>query len=296
MRIINFFLSTLLATSYATKAEYLEAGEQAFKINCLACHQVDKFTVGPSLIEISKKYPKNNLDKFLAWANEPGKVNPKAIQMPSMAHVGNETLGNIHLYILDAAKGKKEKKKVKNPFNKGFKRKITYPYVRRAYMPETSPASIGIIFNKEFGIAWDTTIANIRYGFEATRPYMNAHKLQKQLDLSGIIYQKKNEQLFSFASTKNKNYEFIGYKLKNNLPELLYQFGDIKIRERILPGSTAKSYIRQFNISGVNETSTLDLSDSGNSKITATKGTLNNKKLTLTADEVKDFAIEVTIK
>ena len=54
-------------------------GEQAFKINCAACHLADVLVVGPSLVEVARNYPADKQADFITWAKTPGKKNLKLI-------------------------------------------------------------------------------------------------------------------------------------------------------------------------------------------------------------------------
>jgi cytochrome c551/c552 len=284
----------LLLTSHVSQAEDLKNGENHFNINCLACHQIDSFTVGPSLVEISEKYPTDKREYFIGWANQPGKVSQQTMQMPAMAHVGDKNLTDIHAYILEIAKGKTEKKKQKNAPSEFSQPAPVYPFVSRLFMPKTSPATITIGFREDFTLAWDTSIANIRYAVFGAKAYMEAFKLPKKMNLSGIKYSPNNAHPFSFADVQS--YQYIGYKLKNNLPEILYQYGDVKVSEKLRPGKNTASFIRHFHITGLNQPMTMDLSHSGNVAITSTKGQIKNNLLTINALDAQDFVIEVTIK
>jgi cytochrome c551/c552 len=83
---------------------------QVFQIQCAACHQVDQMVVGPSLVEIAGIY-KNDPDGFVKWCIAPQHKREGVIEMPSMAHLGEPVLRQLHGYILEAAAGKTERKK-----------------------------------------------------------------------------------------------------------------------------------------------------------------------------------------
>ncbi|MDU0352854.1 cytochrome c [Paraglaciecola aquimarina] len=65
------------AGSWGNVAYANQQGEKAFKANCQACHALDRFSTGPSLVYIRDAYPKSALSAFLAWAKNPWQSEPR---------------------------------------------------------------------------------------------------------------------------------------------------------------------------------------------------------------------------
>lgn len=283
------FITVLFCSSQSFTKE-LPTGEKAYKDNCQACHQLNSFTVGPSLVFINKNYGKDELNLFLKWAKNPGKKNPNTIQMPSMVHVGTQGLTDIHQYILTVTQGIKESKKRHNftPFKNP---KIKTPYVKRGFMPFSSPASVGVIINEQLGINWDTSIGRIRYAFVGNKNFFKGENKQNELK-PFIYYQETTEKLWPFT----QDYQYIGYKIENELPEFIYQFGNIKISEKITQGINNKSFIRQFTVSGVTAPIKLNFAHVGKAKLKSNKGQWQQQTLALSVIEAEHFSVEVIIK
>ncbi len=82
MKSVVFFLALLVFVSCKKEAD-VNFGKTAKKIsgqelfegegNCIACHQIDQKIIGPSLLEIAKKYKEENASivSFLKEESEP---------------------------------------------------------------------------------------------------------------------------------------------------------------------------------------------------------------------------------
>ncbi|WP_158965412.1 c-type cytochrome [Paraglaciecola sp. L3A3] len=291
MKNFNFITAVVLIFSLHAPAiaDEQQIGSQAYNQNCKACHSADRFSVGPSLVEIRTKYPKEKRQAFLDWANNPGKVNPKTIQMPAMAHVGNDKLAAIHDYILLSTKFLNERKpKPKFSFKAPQK---TYPFVKRAFMPFTSPASIFVALNEELGIVWDTTKLTTRYAVAGRQNIFSGENRIEQVR-PFVFYSETADTFWSIAN--DNNFNFAGYRLVNGLPNFLYSIGGASISEQIERGNKPKSFKRRYTIKGLKQGLTLDLAHQGSAQITADQGQLENNRLTLTPAQAKNFTIEVT--
>lgn len=273
-----------------------QAAKQAFDNNCKACHDVRKSTVGPSLVEIRDLYPIKKQQAFLDWTNNPGKKRPEGMQMPAMAHLGDKTLIAIQDYILTVSKGKN---KARNNFS--FKpAPKTYPYYQRGKMPFSSPAAVGLMFDKGFGLSWDAGTSRLRYAFSSKQSFFRGEANQQSLT-SDIIYQETAELLWSFS--KGQTSVFKGYRVVDELPQFVYQIGNIEITESFSQLSDAqlnikssKGFERHFVMQGVEQNIVMDLSHLGNVTLSASIGELNKNKLSLTPLQAKQFSITVELK
>ncbi|XPF92614.1 c-type cytochrome [Colwellia sp. RE-S-Sl-9] len=293
------FHTVLLISSglISTNVLAIDEGKLAFDENCKACHALDRFSTGPSLVYIRDNYPEDNNKAFLAWVKSPGKKNPDTIQMPPMGHLSERVISQIHEYILTVSEHVKEKQdKPKFPPFKRPERK--FPYVTRGVLPFTSPASIVVSLTPKVSIVWDSYIGKVRYAFPTFAPFhgeKNREKNSKQ-----ILYRENDNTGFSFAEGQAVNFK--GYELIGGYPEFYYQIGKIKVKEKITIGSKTNSFKRSFQISGMTKESepiSLNLShksqESSSSQIIASHGRLMNNSLHLTAAEAADFSVEVVL-
>ncbi|MBK1875906.1 c-type cytochrome [Pelagicoccus mobilis] len=263
-------------------------GQKEYQMNCAACHLVDTPSMGPSLFAIAKNYPAENKAEFIAWAKAPGKKDPALLQMPSMAHVGDEGLAKIHHYTLKATQGIKKEKKKKFPNFKEPKREL--PYVVRTFLPNTSPASAAIVLEGDISLCFDSEACRLRYAWTGSKTMLRGFR--SPAALPEPYYQETSPQLWSFANeTKPESH---GYRLVDGVPEFHYSFGDIEIREKIANGPKPGSFVRSFTLSGISSPVTLDLSHIGNVSISSNKGKLKGDTLRLTASEAKSFSLTIS--
>jgi len=265
-------------------------GEQAFKINCAACHLADVLVVGPSLVEVARNYPADKQADFITWAKTPGKKNLKLIQMPSMAHVPEADLAKIHDYILTSTKGLTEKKRsFLYPAFEEPKRPL--PYVVRTSMPDSSPASVAIVLENGLTACWDTEACRFRYAYLGDKT--NLFSIWKPASLPNKpYYRETSADLLSLPGKP----QFLGYRLINKIPEFHYRIGDVDIKEFLASNIRRGTFTRHFIIANHTGPLTLDLSGKGKATLTSNKGTLKNGVLTLTNEEAKSFTLKITAK
>jgi len=295
--------SLLLVLPLLAEDKIPSPGEHAFQINCSACHLLANEVVGPSLVEIAKTYPGKKRGEFIAWAKAPGKKNPKLIQMPSMAHVSDADLTAIHQYILDSTKGVEPGKR-SALFPKFKEPKRDLPYVVRANMPDSSPASVGVVLENGLSVCWDTEACRVRYAYVGSKT--NLFSMWKPAPLPNRPFHiETSEVLIHSATSDDGEGEFFpittkprfrGYRLINRNPQFHYSLGRMEIRELIAAGESKESVTRQFTITNVERSLLLDLKHKGKGTLSTDKGSLKDGKLTLTAGEAKSFTLTFTKK
>ncbi|WP_448248933.1 c-type cytochrome [Thalassotalea agariperforans] len=295
--ILALLLTFTLCGVFSANASAIQKGKLAFQKNCNACHSLDKFNTGPSLVYIRDNYPTEKEDAFISWVQSPGKINPDTIQMPPMGHLSKETITEIHNYILTVSQHVKEQQNKPKfpPFKPPAK---PFPYVKRGVLPFTNPASIVVSLTPQLSVVWDSYIGKVRYAYP-THANFNGEKKREE-NKQQILYLENDGSGFSFA--QNKPILFKGYELINGAPKFQYQVGDIKVIEQITLGATSNSFKRNFQIKGLadkNKKITLDLShqtlNNSPSKIFVSKGKLINSTLHLTAKDAANFSIEVRL-
>src|SRR5687767_5561030 len=147
---------------------------QTFQIHCSACHAVDHMLVGPSLVEISGIY-RENPDGFVKWCIAPQHKREGVVEMPSMAHLGEPVLRQLHGYILESAAGKTELKKTEGDPYTVPSAMTRRPQVLRIFMPDASPAAIAVALPGDLSFCFDASECRLRYvwkgGFIDGFPY-----------------------------------------------------------------------------------------------------------------------------
>ena len=268
---MRFFLTllTFFGASAISQASEPHPGEKPFQMNCMACHQVQTGLVGPSLVEISKLYPLKNQKDFLEWSKNPQQKRQGAIEMPSMAHLGDDVLSSIQEYMLLKAEGKKEiKPKPTDPF-KDSPAYTKFPRTERLYIEESGPASIAILPAADFGAVWDAGQGRLRYisksRFDSWPDWEKGGRGQGKF-LGTIDYRELEPHLLSIA--KDTELDFKGYRLKEGLPTFIYNYGPVSVTEAYGYNSEAGTLTRSFNLEGLSDALTLALKHEGQAEVT----------------------------
>ncbi len=285
---MKYFLVLFFISSLSAQDQVQSKGEQSFKIHCAACHLLANAVVGPSLVTVAETYPAGQKEAFITWAKTPGKKNAKMIQMPSMAHVPDVELSAIHDYLLAVTKGVKNKKN-KEVFPKFKEPKRALPYVARASMPDSSPASVGIVLENGLTVCWDTEACRFRYAYVGDKTALFSMWRPAKLP-NKPYYRESAEQLFVGMGQP----KFLGYRLVEKDPEFRFKIGSVEFRELISAGNRPKELTRRFTIQNLTEDIVLDLSGEGTALLNVDKGSLQDGKLTLSADEAKSFTLTLT--
>lgn len=290
-RLVGVFFFALVCKASPAHAEDAPAGEIAYQQNCMACHLTDTLVVGPSLVSIAATYPEDKVNEFVAWAKNPGKKNPRLLQMPPMAHVPEETLIAIHNYILKTTEGKTESNS--KPQFPGFKEPDReLPYVVRAFLPHTSPASVAIVLEDNISVCWDTESCRFRYAWSGSKTRLRQGHTVVKLEKEPF-YREVSETLW--ISSEEKTPKFQGYKLRaDGSPVLLYTIGSLKIHEHIANGAEENSFVRHFTVEGATDTLKLDLSQETEALVFADKGEQKDGILTLSREDATSFRITIT--
>jgi cytochrome c551/c552 len=271
-------------------AETKSAGQLAYETHCVACHMVDSRWVGPSLVKMVETYPDGEVEAFLAWVKNPGKKDPKMIQMPAMSHLPEDVVTDIHNYVVQVTEGKVEKRG-RHHF-KGFKepeRKL--PYVVRSFMPHSSPASILIKLPGDLNACWDTEACRFRYVWSDEKTINTSGRGEPKFG-APPQYRETAPSLWSFADGVKP--QFKGYRLIEGYPEFDYAYGAIQIREKVVNGAEPGTVLRQFNLLGVTDGIVMDLTNEGVAMISADAGRLADGKLTLTREEAASFTLNIS--
>lgn len=304
LKIILILGISLSMHSYAKPNEAI--GKEQFDINCQACHAADKLTVGPSLHYIAEQYPAAKSADFLAWVKKPGRKNPDTIQMPAMIHLSEDYILSIHAYILasmkittpssaikkDDAKHAKHAKHANDANEKPSPKtrpEQARPYVRRIFLPETSPVSIAVMLTDRLGIAWDTTSCRVRYAWPGTTDFFDGY--YKENISNKIFYRETAGNYLSFS--ENLKPEFKGYELINGTPQFICQYGDTTTYEHIVPAMGFNGFIRILKIDNLKSPLTIHLDHTGDATVTSTTHSIQDNSLAVPASPTQEIQLQV---
>ena len=273
----------------------LGAAPKIYEQNCLACHQIEnkkKPVVGPSLVEINHLY-KNDLKGFIKWCNEPGKKRKEAIQMPSMAHVGDAGLTEIYQWMREVTKGKKfvpgetqEELPVWEKLADSNK-----PRLQRIFLPYTSPASIAVTVNGKHSFCWDTVSCRLRYiwtgGYIDGNPYWRRNGNSLASILGEIYYTAPSDLLSGFGGENTPRFK--GYRLVGGLPEFSYTLGETEVSESYSNKNGGLQI--QVKMKHVQGQIRYQLGDLANTQLSYSAGKLVDGALELTEKEAASFEL-----
>ena len=282
--------SLVFAVAVTSQAYAETNGELLFTQNCSACHMLDQQVVGPSLVEIRSLYL-NKPDDFLKWCLAPEKKRPDTIEMPSMAHIPEAGLREIHAHIMSVADGVKQvKAKAGDPFA-GAAAQNERPLVQRIFMPNAGPAAIAVALDPLVSLCWDAGVCRLRYvwtgGFIDGYPYWKGNGSDFAKIVGSVRYTEKNTPLGDTTGAK-----FKGYDIVEGLPVFKYALGATEVAEsfKALPGG--KGIERHFQISGKRASSlTAKIENDSSVKIECNKGAISSGTLTLSPADAADFTL-----
>lgn len=246
MKFLPFFSLALFPASLVAQEP---KPAEVFQINCSACHFVDQMVVGPSLVEIAGLY-KNKPEDFVKWCIAPQHKREGAIEMPSMAHLGEDTLRSLHGYILKAAEGKTELKPADKPqLDEPGKSR---PQVQRMFLPDASPAAIAVAMPGSLSYCFDASECRLRYvwkgGFIDAKKYWETNGSSLAKIDGDVIYREESRPIGS-SNLGKPTLEFLGYRIeKDGLPTFLYRIDGTTVSETVRPLPDDAGISREFTL------------------------------------------------
>jgi len=246
-------MKALLSCAAALALAPLRAADspaQVFQIHCSACHAVDTMVVGPSLVEIAGIY-RGNPDGFVKWCVAPQHKRPGVIEMPSMAHLGEPVLRQLHAHVLAAAAGKTEQKTATTDPFAIPRAQVRRPQVQRIFLPDASPAAIAVALPGDLSYCFDAAECRLRYvwkgGFIDGFGYWKGNGSELAKPDGQVVYRESAFPLVRPPGGKDQPPEFLGYRVaKNGLPTFRYRRDGIIWTETIQPLSDGSGIERHF--------------------------------------------------
>lgn len=265
-----------------------QSPEEVFAIHCAACHATDYSLVGPSLVEISAIY-REDAAGFLAWTLNPGRKRPESVEMPAMAHLGEETITPLHAYILKASAGKSERPAPTDgpPIATDVRR----PQVQRIFLPDASPAAIAVALPGDLAFCFDAASSRLRYiwkgGFIDGQAHWKGNGSSLAKIDGGIIYRETAFPLTVIGGTASEP-EFKGYRMEQGLPVFLHRRDGVEFSETIRPLADGSGVERHFTTSGSHA---LEVSGISGAVLETSTGGLE-----ISADQAKSFILTLRWK
>jgi len=260
-----------------------EDGKLLYEQNCAACHLPDQMVVGPSLIEITKLYAKKPKE-FVEWAVKPQKKRNGVIEMPSMAHLGEEKLLAIREHMLAASAGLKEKPPLtKDPLARPARR----PEIQRMFLPNVGPAAIAVALPGDLNFCFDAGDCRLRTVWRGDFLDCWAYFKSNGRATAALL----GKPLWSLPADESlqKRVKFHGYTVDaTGLPTFEYERDGARFRETIV--ADGKDLARRFEV-----TTTQPITFTLDAATTCARGTLLKDTLTLTPAEAKSFTLTVRL-
>lgn len=173
------------------------------------------------------------------------------------------------------------------------------PQVTRLFMPDASPAAIAVGMEGNQSYCWDAGVCYLRYAWQGG--YIDASeqwdaKAQELAQIKGEIYH-KNKAGFPFRIARKDSIpkpKFRGYKLVDDYPQFIYEMGNIKVRELILPAKTGTGLKIEYRLENLRQPVWYVQNQEDAIRVEASKGEWEeHNMLKLTPEQAKDFTISI---
>ena len=223
---------------------------ELFQMNCAACHAVDHVLVGPSLVEISGLY-RDQPEGFVKWCIQPQHKREGVVEMPSMAHLGEPALRQLHQYVIASAAGKTELKKGDgDPFSVP-RAMVRRPQVQRIFLPDASPAAIAVALPGDLSFCFDASECRLRYvwkgGFIDGTLYWKANGSSLAKPDGEVVYREREFPVTAAGEAKHPELKFLGYRVgKDGIPTFRYSRDGVGWQETIRPLPDGSGIERRF--------------------------------------------------
>lgn len=278
---MRVFLIAVMALANGLAAD---DAKDIYTANCMACHNLEKQVVGPSLVEIAHIY-KDNPSGIVRWSLNPGVKRKLAIRMPPMTHLEKEKLLKVAKYILTVTEGKKYKpeKEPEDPYKETAPAKL-----QRMFMPGAGPAAIALSLNENVHVCWDAGTCQFRYAWNGR--FIDQWPVWRGNGNALAVVQGK-----TFTKTAAGNpfgnlgkTQFKGYSEKAGIFTFFYAVGEVNFTLNIVALSS-KEISLNFKTDSSAPLDYRPALEQGH--WTADKGKIVNGVLKLSAEESQSFSV-----
>lgn len=175
---------------------------------------------------------------------------------------------------------------------------LSPPYWYRAFLEETSLASIAVHLPQQLSYCWDTELCQLRYawegGFLDNADLWHGHKNAYAKILGTIFFKDKVTKPLRFGTPDAAPpVEYKGYRVRDQYPEFHYTVAGKDVFELIkeLPGK--KGFIRTIRIPDATEPVWYCYDATSGVTYRFSAGIMQNGKVALTEAEAREFTIQM---
>lgn len=175
------------------------------------------------------------------------------------------------------------------------------PYLYRAFIENSGPASIAVRLPQNLSYFWDAGSCRLRYasegGFLDMKELWAGHRQAVAKNLGTVFYRDKTEYPLRTGSPGNiPEVQFKGYKLISRYPEFHYLINGIDVYELIRQKSDGTGLLRTFRIPKANQPVWFVFSPDDGIDYTFSGGKLSDGRLELSSAEARQFTVTMTKK
>ena len=170
--------------------------------------------------------------------------------------------------------------------------------IHRTFMPDSSPAAIAVSLPNGLSYCWDAGPCRFRYAWKGgfIRKNGNFGRWRTLPTIVGQTYH--SEEDFPFFETGAQAQEktpvsFLGYSVKQGIPEFHYQRGSLSIRESIRAHPDRSGLIRTFAVEGASRSILWPSDPNAGVALTFNKGQAKPEGWALSPKDSESFEVEM---
>ena len=181
------------------------------------------------------------------------------------------------------------------PVNHPYKQEP--PYLYRAYMEGSSPASIAVRLTDDLSYCWDAEACTMRYAWDGA--FVDNTGLWKGKPnsvakvLGTIFYRNKGIRNLRIGAGESIP-TFKGYRLKDRYPEFHYTIDGVDVYELIKAEEGGNGLLRTFRIPSARENVMFYFDTADGVSYRSSAGKMKNNTIMLSPEEAKEFSIVIT--
>ena len=175
------------------------------------------------------------------------------------------------------------------------------PYLYRAYMQDSSPASIAVNLPGDLSYCWDTETCELRYAWEGgfvDNSGLWKGKPNSEAKVLGTIFYRSGVRspLRIGKAETLPSVEYKGYRLIDRYPEFHFTVNGVDVYEIIRPTASGDGFIRSFSIPEGSSPLWFYVDARDGMKYESSSGEWRNNRLTIPAADTKKITIVMTKK
>lgn len=175
------------------------------------------------------------------------------------------------------------------------------PYLYRAFIEDSGPASIAVRLPQNLSYFWDAGTCRLRYAtkgeFLDMKELWAGHRQAVAKNLGTVFYRDKTEYPLRTGSPGNiPEVQFKGYKLISRYPEFHYLINGMDVYELIRQKSDGTGLQRTFRIPAADQSVWFLFSPDDGIDYTFSGGKLSDGSLELSSAEARQFTVTMTKK